>query len=48
MIRKWIRKLLNKRTYVTIKQDYVEFVSSINYRFEKTIDGINFLLLPNE
>lgn len=29
-------------------QDYVDFVASINYRFEKVIDDINYLILPKE
>jgi FkbM family methyltransferase len=28
--------------------DYVNFVKKINYRFEKTIDNINYLIIPNE
>jgi FkbM family methyltransferase len=28
--------------------DYVNFVKSINYRFEKIIMGINYLIVPNE
>lgn len=37
-----------QETFGTKFQDYVDFVSEINYRFEKTIDGINYLLLPND
>jgi FkbM family methyltransferase len=28
--------------------DYVKFVNKINYRFEKTINNINYLIVPNE
>ena len=27
-------------------QDYVDFVQSINYRFEKVVSGHNFLIVP--
>lgn len=29
-------------------QEYVDFIKSINYRFEKIIDNINYLIVPNE
>jgi FkbM family methyltransferase len=29
-------------------QDYVDFVASIDYRFEKVIDNINYLIVPKE
>jgi hypothetical protein len=29
-------------------QDYVDFVHSINYRFEKVIVGNNYLIVPND
>lgn len=29
-------------------QDYVDFVSKINYRFERVINGQNYLILPNQ
>lgn len=28
--------------------DYVEFVKSINYKFEKIITGVNYLIVPND
>jgi FkbM family methyltransferase len=28
-------------------QDYVDFVEKINYRFDKIIDNINYLIIPN-
>lgn len=28
-------------------QDYVDFVSSINYKFKKVLSGHNFLIVPN-
>jgi len=27
-------------------QDYVDFVNSISYRFEKTVLNINYLIVP--
>ena len=27
-------------------QDYVDFVSSINYKFDRVINGQNYLILP--
>jgi FkbM family methyltransferase len=32
--------------FSTTFQDYVEFVNSIHYKFDKTIDSINFLISP--
>jgi FkbM family methyltransferase len=29
-------------------QDYIDFVNKINYKFEKVINGQNYLILPNE
>ena len=29
-------------------QDYVDFVNSIDYKFEKVINGQNYLILPRE
>jgi FkbM family methyltransferase len=34
--------------FKTSFNDYVEFVRSINYRFDKVLMGINYLILPNE
>jgi len=37
-----------QETFSTTFQDYVDFVSSIKYRFLKTIDRINYLIVPQE
>jgi hypothetical protein len=29
-------------------QEYVDFVTSIDYKFARVINGCNFLILPNE
>lgn len=29
-------------------QEYVDFVNTINYRFERIIDNINYLIIPND
>jgi FkbM family methyltransferase len=34
--------------FKTSFNDYVEFVRSINYRFEKTVMGSNYLIIPND
>jgi protein-S-isoprenylcysteine O-methyltransferase Ste14 len=35
-----------QENFGTTFQDYVEFVHSINYKFETTIDEINYLIVP--
>ncbi len=32
----------------TIFNDYVEFVKNINYKFERIITGVNYLIVPND
>jgi FkbM family methyltransferase len=37
-----------QKEFKTSFNDYAEFVRQINYRFASVINGINFLILPNE